>query len=89
MSFVESRAIIFIFSRVPAWFEIANSTVLLILLVNRNVQYVDFVVNGMIDILLLLLQYKLFEVFRLSPFQLPQPILHSVVLLADLIDYLQ
>ncbi len=89
MSFVETRPVIFILSGVSAYFEVATSAILLILLIDRNVQDVDFVVNGVIDILLLLLQYKLFEVLSLSSLQLPQSALHRVILFADLVYHLQ
>lgn len=60
----------------------------MVFFVNRNVENIDFVVNGVVNIFLLL-----FAAFlgwsRLNRFQFPQPCFHGIVLFANLVYNLE
>lgn len=89
MSFVESRPVVLCFFAIPSKLELSPSTVFLVLLINRNIQDINFIMNGVIYILFFLLKYKLLEIFRLAALQLPQSILHSIILLTYFVDHFQ
>jgi hypothetical protein len=57
----------------------------MVFVINRNVQYVDFVVNLIINVLLLLLE-KLLNVSWLNALELLQLILQTVILLSYLLN---
>ena len=61
----------------------------LVLLVNRNIQNVDLIVNLVVDILLLLLGKVLRCPRQLTAFELFQPGLHGVILLGYFVNNLQ
>lgn len=57
----------------------------MVFVINRNVQYVDFVVNFIINVLLLLLE-KLLDVSGLAALELLQLIFQTVILLSYLFN---
>lgn len=68
--------------------RILISTVLMVFLVDRNVEDVDFVVNFVVDILFFLLNILL-VIPRLTLLELLESVLQSCVLFSHLIDYLE
>ncbi len=68
--------------------RILISTVLMVFFVNRNVEDVDFVVNFVVDILLLLFNVLL-VISRLALLELLESVFQSCVLFSHLIDYLE